>query len=75
MVAPLHSARRIPTFTGDVHKSMSYMLILVQLNKCVVCGSVLVRGHSGYGCLSKSVLFKYECKIGHLFVLSLKSAR
>ena len=42
--------------------------MLVQFNKCVVCGSVLQRGHSGDGCLSSSILFKYECSMGHLFV-------
>ena len=45
--------------------------MLVQLNKCIVmCGSDLQRGHSGEGCLSSSILFKYECSMGHLFVLS-----
>ena len=45
--------------------------MLVQLNKCVVvCGSDLQRGHSGDGCLSSSILFKYERSKGHLFVLS-----
>ena len=45
--------------------------MLMQLNKCVVvCGSDLQRGHSGDGCLSPSTLFKYECSMGHLFVLS-----
>ena len=35
--------------------------MLVQLNKCVlVCGSDLQRGHSGDGCLTSSILFKYE---------------
>ena len=44
--------------------------MLVQLNKCiVVCGSDLQRGHSGDGCLSSSILFKYECSMGHLFDL------
>ena len=43
----------------------------VQLNKyVVVCGSDLQRGHSGDGCLTSSILFKYECSRGHLFVLS-----
>ena len=43
--------------------------MFVQLNKCVaVCGSVLQRGHSGNGYLS--ILFKYERRWGHLFVLS-----
>ena len=43
----------------------------VCVNKCVVvCGSVLQRGHSGDGCLSSSILFKYERSKGHLFVLS-----
>ena len=45
--------------------------MLVQLNKCVVvCGSDLQRGDSGDGCLSSSILFKYERSRGHLFVLS-----
>ena len=44
--------------------------MLVQLNKCVVvCDSDLPRGHCGDGCLSSSILFKYECSMGHLFVL------
>ena len=44
--------------------------MLVQLNKCVVvCGSDLQRGHSGDRCSSSSILFKYECSMGHLFVL------
>ena len=35
--------------------------MLVQLNKLVVvCGSDLQRGHSGDGCLSSLILFKYE---------------
>ena len=45
--------------------------MLVQLNKCVVvCGSDLQRWHSGDGCLSSSILFKYKCSMGYLFVLS-----
>ena len=45
--------------------------MFVQLNKCVVvCGSVLQRGHSGDGCLTSLILFKYEHSRGHLFVLS-----
>ena len=45
--------------------------MFVQLNKCVVvCGSDLQRGHSGDGCLTSSILFKYEHSRGHLFVLS-----
>ena len=43
--------------------------MLVQLNKYDVCGSDLQRGNSGYGCLSSSIMFKYECSMGHLFVL------
>ena len=35
-----------------------------------MCGSGLQRGHSGDGCLSSSILFKYERSRGHLFVLS-----
>ena len=38
------------------------MYILVLLNNCVVCGFVL--------CHSSSILFRYECRVGHLFVLS-----
>ena len=48
---------------GAVHKSMtcSWLFMFVQLNKrVVVCGSVLQRGHSGDGCLTLSILFKYE---------------
>ena len=35
-----------------------------------MCGSVLQRGHSGDGCLTSSILFKYERSRGHLFLLS-----
>ena len=49
--------------------------MFVQLNKCVVCGSVLQRGHSGDGCLISLILFKYEHSMGHLFVLSWAKAR
>ena len=35
-----------------------------------MCGSDLQIGHSGDGCLSSSILFKYENSRGHLFVLS-----
>ena len=72
LVAPLHSSSRCPTSTGAVHKSVacSCVFMLVQLNKCVVCGSNLQRAHSGDGCLSLSILFKYERCKGHLFVLS-----
>ena len=45
--------------------------MLVQLNKCVVvCSSHLQRGHSDDRCLSSSILLKYECSTGHLFVLN-----
>ena len=30
--------------------TLRLVFILVQLNKCVVCGSVLQMGHSGDGC-------------------------
>ena len=40
--------------------------MFVQLNKCVVWGSVLQRGHSGDGCLTSWILFKYECSRGHI---------
>ena len=68
----LHSASRVPTYTGSVHKSVTLrcMLILVPLNKCVVCGFVFQRGHGSDGCLSSSILFKYDSRVGHLFVLS-----
>ena len=35
-----------------------------------MCGSVLQRGHSGDGCLTSSILIKYERSRGHLFVLN-----
>ena len=57
----LHSTSRWPTSTSAVNKSVTFMCVfmLVQLNKCVVvCGSDL------------QSLFKYECSMGHLFVLS-----
>ena len=39
--------------------------MLVQLNKCVVvCVFYLQRGHSSDGCLSSSILFKYESSMG-----------
>ena len=40
---PLHLTSRCPTSTGAVHKSVTFrcVLLLVQLNKCVVCGSDL----------------------------------
>ena len=40
--------------------------MFAQLNECVLCGSVLQRGHSG----DSSIVFKYERSRGHLFVLS-----
>ena len=51
--------------------TFSCVLILVQLKKCVVvCCSDLQRWHSGDGCLSSSILFKYDSSIGQLFILS-----
>ena len=44
--------------------------MLVQLNKWVVCVVLICRGHSGDGCLTLSILFKYNRSRGHLFVLS-----
>ena len=38
-------------------------------------GSVLQWGHSGDGCLSWSILSKYECRVGNLFVLSWAKVR
>ena len=62
----------LPISTGAVHKSVtcSCVFMLVQLNKCVVCGSNLQREHSGDGCFTSSILFKYKRSRGHLFVLS-----
>ena len=34
------------------------------------CNIVLQRKHSGDGCLSASILLKYECRVGRLVVLS-----
>ena len=65
---PLHPTSRCPTSTGAVHKSVtcSCVFMLVQLKKCVVvCGSDLQRGHSGNGCLTSAILFKYERSRGH----------
>ena len=64
--------QQVPTSTGAVHKSVtcSCGFMLVQLNKCVVCGSDLQRMHSGDGCLTSSILFKYERSRGQLFVQS-----
>ena len=42
---------------------------------CFVCGSDLQRGHSGDGCLTLSILFKYARSRGHLFVLSWAGVR
>ena len=61
------------TSTGDVHNSVTFscVFMLVQLNKCVVVGgSDLQSEHSGDGCLSSSILLKYERSRGHLLVLS-----
>ena len=35
-----------------------------------MCGSDLQRGHGGDGCLFSLILFKYERRWGHVFVLS-----
>ena len=51
------------------------MFIFVQLIKCVVCGSVLKRGHNVDGYLSSSILFKYESRVGHFFGLSCARVR
>ena len=70
--APLHSTSRCPTSTGAVHKSVTFscVFMLVQLNKwVVVCGSDLQKKDSDDGCLSSSILFKYERSWGHLFVM------
>ena len=51
-------------------RDLELCVYFVQLNNCVVCGSILKMGHSCDGCLSSSILFKYECRVGHLFVLN-----
>ena len=68
---PLHLTSSCPTSMGAVHKSVTYscVLMLVQLNRCVVCGSDLQRGHSGDGCFD-FVDFVYRRSRGHVFVLS-----
>ena len=45
---------------GAVHKSVTCSCVFVQLKCGVVCGSVLHRGHSGDGCFTSSIWFKYE---------------
>ena len=46
--------------------------MLVQLNKCVVVsGTDLQMRHSGDGCLSSSILFEYESRMGHFWFLHL----
>ena len=45
------------------------------MSVCFVCGSDLQRGHSGDGCLTSSILFKYERSRGHFFVLSWSRVR
>ena len=62
-----------PTSTVGVHISVTFscMFMLVQLNKWVVCGSDLQRGHSSDGCLFSSILFKYESCRGHFWFLYL----
>ena len=70
---PLPFSPQTPHLHGTVNKSrtLRWVLILVQLNKCVVvCGSVLPRGNSSHGFWSSLILFKYDSNVGHLFVLS-----
>ena len=68
---PLQTTSRCPTSTGAVHNVVTFtVFMLVQLKKCVVvCGSDLQRGNSSDGCLSLSILFKYEGTRGRVFVL------
>ena len=64
------SANNLPTSMGFVYRSRTvrFVLNLVQLYICgVVCVSVL---QSGNRCLSTAILFRYECRMGVLFVLS-----
>ena len=36
----------------------------VKLKRCVLCGWMLQRGHSGYGCVLASTLCKYDLRKG-----------
>ena len=48
----------------------------VQLKRLVVsCVWMLQRGHSGDGCVLASTLYKYDLRIGNLFVLSWASVQ
>ena len=60
--------QQVPHLHGS-NKSVTFSCVfrLVQLHKCVVCGSDLQRGHSDDGCLYSSILFKYERSRGHLY--------
>ena len=42
---------------------------------CCCVWFCFAKGHSGNGCLSSSILFKYECRVGHLFTLSWSRAQ
>ena len=41
----------------------------------ILCVVLFCRGHSGDGYLYLSILFKYDCRVGHLFVLSWTKVR
>ena len=64
----VHSTSR---FFVNKYVILNCVFMLVQLNKfVVVCGSALQGGNSGNGCLSSSILLKYERSMGQLFVIS-----
>ena len=60
---PFHSASSFPMHlhgTCPEIQDVRFVLIMVQLNKCNVCHSVVHMGHSVDGCLSVSILFRFE---------------
>ena len=68
-----HSAGRLPTSTGVVHKSVTLRCVFIWVKftkRVLVRVSVLQMRHSDWS-LSSSIMFKYEFNVGHLFVLSL----
>ena len=63
----LHLTRRFHGNRTQI-RDLWCVFMLVQLNNCVVvCDSDLQRGYSGDGCLSSSILFKYESSMGHFW--------
>ena len=68
MISPHLAGIRVCWLTGGpLHKSVTFscVFMLVQLNKCLVCGSDLQRRHSGDGWLSSSILWARGFQIHH----------